>query len=183
MKYFAYLDKPTANYSTKELLKFWALGTLKCLESDIKSLSKKLFPDYNGKYDFYLVWENPEDSLKHHIRINLRVAKSQSKKPFLMNFEHFRLEDCDVFLLMSIYCDCPKYWVIGANAIHENKNFTPQHRNQATAEKASDYSKADIYEGQIMMTNQNVNDFADYLATERTIKTKIIEQYKIQKGL
>ena len=34
-----------------------------------------------------------------------------------------------------------------------------------------------------MMTNQNINDFADYLATERTIKDKIIEQYKIQKGL
>ena len=176
----------------------WAFGHLLSTEPALQRPSKKLDIAYKGEYDLFLEWKNKKtdhfikievkasratDRTKPEEHLNVKALSSHSDSPFLMNFQQLKPKCCDVFLWIAVYRDLIKYWVISANAIHENKNFTPQHRNQATAERASDYSKADIYEGQIMMTNQNINDFADYLATERTIKSKIIEQYKIQKGL
>ena len=188
--------KPTLCSSTKDLLGIWSWSLLLTIEPDLKRASSL----HSRGHDFYLDWTNPEGKLQHHIKIETQALKatrmekqnkgsyenalhSNSKIPFLMNFQQLKPKCADVFLWIAVYRDTIKYWVLNANAVQHSKYFTPQHRNEETALRENDYDKAEIYEGQIMLTNQNVTDFAEFVTVGKTLKTKIIEQYKLQKRL
>jgi hypothetical protein len=178
----------------------WGFGHLKAVEPDLQRPNKKIDTTYNGEYDLYLDWINPEDNTTHHIKIEVKASRavdrakaeeplyvkalsSTSYADFLMNFQQIKPKCCDVFLWVAVYRDAIKYWLINSDIIQNNKNFTPQHRNQSTAARADDYTKADIYEGQIMLTKQNIAEFDAFLSTGRELKDKIIEQYKLKKAI
>jgi hypothetical protein len=178
----------------------WAFSHLISVESDLKRPSKKIDPSYRGEYDLYLDWTNEKDDLEHYIKIEVKASRatdrqrpdeylyikalhSESINPFLMNFQQLKPKCADVFLWIAVYRDTLKYWVINADAVQNSKHFTPQHRNEETALRENDYEKTAIYEGQIMLTNQNANDFANYITFGKSLKNNIITQYKLQKGL
>jgi len=62
--------------------------------------------------------------------------------------------------------------------IQHHKDFTPQHRNRETSERESTYSKKDIYEGQIMVTEKNIDVFDKYLSSSQGLKKAILKQFK-----
>jgi hypothetical protein len=174
----------------------WAFGHLLALEPNLKRPSKKIDQDYKGEYDLFLNWQDANKQ-NHHIKIEVKASRmtdyerndeplymkalsSESRRPFLMNFQQLKPTCCDVFLWIAIYRDATKYWVINANAVQSHHAFTPQHRNEATAERGKDYRKEDIFEGQIMMTEKNIHTFDQFLTTGKELKRKIIEQYKKQ---
>jgi hypothetical protein len=174
----------------------WALGHLMQLEPEFKRPKKKLDTTYKGEYDLYLNWEDGKK--QRYIKIEVKASRatdrekndeplyvkalpSDSKRPFLMNFQQLKPKCCDVYLWIAVYRDNIKYWVINSKEIQSNKDFTPQHRNEETAKRKRGYKKEDIYEGQIMVTEDNISYFNKYLvANVRDLKNKVINQYKIQ---
>jgi hypothetical protein len=177
----------------------WAFGHLLALEPDLKRPTRKLDVHYHGEYDLFLNWQDSKEK-NHRIKIEVKASRandrkkndeplyvkalsSDSKRPFLMNFQQLKPSCCDVFLWFAVYRDAVKYWVMNAQAIQSHQDFTPQHRNETTAERGKDYRKEEIFEGQIMMTEKNINTFNQFLVSGKELRRAIIEQYKIQCGI
>lgn len=175
----------------------WGLSHLCSFEPDFKRPSRKADPN-SGEYDLYLDWVD-DGQKKHYIRIEVKASRandrgrkedsliskaiaSDSPRPFLMNFQQQKPSCCDVFVWIAVYRDMIKYWVISSAVVQTNKFFTPQHRNAATADRGKDYKKEDIYEGQIMITDENIESFDDYLVQGNELKAAVISQYKALKG-
>lgn len=177
----------------------WAFGHLHEMEPEFQRPNKKIDSTYNGEYDLFLNWID-EKGEKHYIKIEVKASRatdrertdeplyikalaSDSKRSFLMNFQQMKPKCCDVFIWIAVYRDKINYWVINSNAIQTNKYFTPQHRNESTANRKKDYKKIDIYEGQIMITNDNIHEFLKFETDGKKLKDAVIAQYKIQKGI
>ena len=177
----------------------WAFGHLLALEPNLKRPTRKLDTTYRGEYDLFLNWQD-SDKKVHPIKIEVKASRandrerndeplyvkalsSDSKRPFLMNFQQLKPTCCDVFLWIAAYRDAIKYWVINTHAVQTHRDFTPQHRNETTAERGKDYRKEDIFEGQIMMTEKNIHTFNQFLTTGKKLKQAIIAQYKILSGV
>ncbi len=83
----------------------WAQGHLKELVPELKKPSKLSNPNYSGQYDFWL-----DDKIAVEIKASRttdssidaplyeKALASNSKKPFLMNFQQIKPECCDVFI-------------------------------------------------------------------------------------
>lgn len=191
--------KPTFHFSSADIFWCWRIGHLTELEPDFKRPNKKIDTAYKGEYDLYLDWTDNKGS-QCYIKIEVKASRandrerndeplyikalaSDSKRPFLMNFQQLKPKCCDVFLWIAVYRDKIKYWVINSNEVQTNQYLTPQHRTEGTAGRARDYKKEDIYEGQIMVTNDNIPYFDKYLTTGQKLKEAVIKQYMIQRGL
>jgi hypothetical protein len=159
------------------------------VEPELKRPNKKIDPAYQGEYDLYLPC--PTGIIKIEVKASravdrdkadeplyVKALSSDSGKRFLMNFQQLKPACCDVFLWLAVYRDCVKYWVLKNTVIQTHPDFTPQHRNESTADRAKDYEKSEIYEGQIMMTNANINSIENYKVESRAIRRAIIDQYE-----
>ncbi|MGL4593673.1 MAG: hypothetical protein ACRCUY_02970 [Thermoguttaceae bacterium] len=173
----------------------WALGHLLEVEPSLKRPSKKIDVNYRGEYDLFLEVKNSKEY--HYIKVEVKASRatdrerndeplcvkalsSESKRPFLMNFQQLKPSCCDVFLWIAVYRNAIKYWVINSKKVKNNPNFTPQHRNRETDLRTMDFAKNEIFEGQIMMTESNINDFDQFLASGRTLRDKIISQHRMR---
>lgn len=176
----------------------WGLSHLCSFQPDFKRPSRKADPR-SGEYDLYLDWID-DGKKEHYIKIEVKASRandrgrksdsliskaiaSDSERPFLMNFQQQKPSCCDVFIWIAVYRDIIKYWVIRSDFVQTNQYFTPQHRNAATAGRSKVYEKKDIYEGQIMVTDENIATFDDFLAQGNELKDAVIAQYREQKGL
>lgn len=168
----------------------WGLGHLMSVEPLLKRPNKKVDPSYNQEYDLYL--SHPNGIIKIEVKASraqnrdradepmiVKAFSSRSKGNFLMNFQQLKPSCCDVFVWIAAYRDSIKYWVLKNSAIQNHHDFTPQHRNEATAKRGKGYNKSDIYEGQIMITNNNINSINDYEVDSIKIRQAIIEQYEL----
>jgi hypothetical protein len=108
----------------------------------------------------------------------IKALSSNSKSKFLMNFQQLKPSCCDVFLWLAVYRDCVRYWVLKNDVVRNHSDYTPQHRNENTPERAKDYDKSEIYEGQIMITNDNIGSIKEYMVEGRGIRQAIIEQFE-----
>ncbi|MDR0730434.1 MAG: hypothetical protein LBF63_02125 [Treponema sp.] len=167
----------------------WAFGHLLSIEPELKRPTKSTDPSYRGEYDLYLPC--PSGNIKIEVKASravdrdkadeplyVKALSSNSKKRFLMNFQQLKPSCCDVFLWVAVYRDCIKYWVLKNTVIRQHHDFMPQHRNESTAERSKDYERSGIYEGQIMITNSNINSIKDFMVESRAIRQAIIEQYE-----
>ena len=178
----------------------WALGHLMEIEPSLKRPSRKIDTSYRGEYDLYLDWSDRKNTQKASqiIKIEVKASRatdrdrnddplylkalsSDSQRPFLMNFQQMKPSCCDIFLWIAVYRDAVRYWVINSKVIQHHKDFTPQHRNRETSERESTYSKKDIYEGQIMVTEKNIDAFDKYLSSSKELKKAILKQFKNRK--
>jgi hypothetical protein len=62
--------------------------------------------------------------------------------------------------------------------VKKHPDFTPQHRNEGTSERSADYNREEIYEGQIMITNDNIDTISACIVESRGIRQAIIEQFE-----
>lgn len=177
----------------------WGLSHVCSIEPDFKRPSKKIDKSYKGEYDLYLDWTDNKGK-QHYIKIEVKASRandrqrkeepliikaiaSDSKRPFLMNFQQQKPKCCDVFIWIAVYRDQIKYWVINSNEVQINQYLTPQHRNALTAKRKKGYKKEDIYEGQIMVTDENISCFDKYLTVGKQLREAAIAQYKIQQKI
>jgi hypothetical protein len=109
----------------------------------------------------------------------VKALSSDSKRKFLMNFQQLKPSCCDVFLWIAVYRDCVRYWVLKNTVIQTHHDFTPQHRNESTLDRIKGYEKSEIYEGQIMITNANINSIENYMVEGRAIRQSIIKQFEL----
>jgi hypothetical protein len=175
----------------------WGLSHVCGMEPELKRPSKAVDGSYRGEYDLYLDWLDPKRR-RHYIRIEVKASRandreqkegslntkaiaSGSKRPFLMNFQQQKPKCCDVFIWIAVYSDTIRYWVINSREVQTNRYFTPQHRNRATAGRGKNYLKEDIYEGQIMITEDTISSFDRFLSPGKSLKNSIITQFIIQK--
>lgn len=176
----------------------WSFRHLHELERDFQRPTKKTDPNYQGEYDLFLDWVD-ETGNRHYIKIEVKSSRatdkerpdesiyikalsSDSRRPFLMNFQQLKPSCCDVFVWIAVYRDKIRYWVIPSFEVQKNKYFTPQHRNVATATRGKGYEKMAIYEGQIMLTNSNIEEFATFEVSGLALKDAVIAQYRKQEG-
>ncbi|MDR0868987.1 MAG: hypothetical protein LBP75_11055 [Planctomycetota bacterium] len=166
----------------------WAFGHLREVEPTLKKPNKKRDPNYGGEYDLYL---DDDDYIKIEVKASratdrelsdeplyVKALSVDSQRPFLMNFQQLKPKCCDIFLWIAVYRDAIKYWIIGAATVQTHPDFSPQHRNETTAQRGETYHKEDIYEGQIMVTDKNIHVFDRYLVTSKGLIHAIKEQYQ-----
>jgi hypothetical protein len=168
----------------------WAFSHLLSIEPELKRPNKHIDPAYRGEYDLYLPYSTGNikievkasravDRDKPDEPLYIKALSSSSKRRFLMNFQQLKPSCCDVFLWLAVYRDCVKYWVLKNTIIQQHRDFTPQHRNESTANREKGYEKSGIYEGQIMVTNANIDSIGDFMVESRAIRQAIIEQHEI----
>jgi hypothetical protein len=167
----------------------WGLSHLMSIEPLLKRPNKKIDPTYNQEYDLYL--SHPTGIIKIEVKASraqnkdkvdepmmVKAFSSKSKGSFLMNFQQLKPSCCDVFVWIVAYRDSIKYWVLKNSVIQNHQDFLPQHRNETTAKRGKEYNKSDIYEGQIMITNKNINSINQYKVDSVKIRRAIIEQFE-----
>jgi hypothetical protein len=168
----------------------WAFSHLLSIVPELKRPNKNIDSQYKGEYDLYLPC--PTGNIKIEVKASratdrckpdeplyIKALSSNSQKRFLMNFQQLKPSCCDVFLWVAVYRDCVKYWVLKNDVIRRHSDFTPQHRNESTSERGKNYDKLEIYEGQIMITNDNIDSIREYQVDSHGIRQAIIEQYEM----
>lgn len=166
----------------------WGFSHLLAVEPELKRPSKKVDSTYKGQYDLYLPYmgENIKievkgsravDRNKPNEPLYMKALSSSSTKDFLMNFQQIKPTCCDVMLWFAVYRDCVKYWVLKNSDIYD-LNFSPQHRNAETATRKNDFKKTDIYEGQVMITRENIGLIQKFQVDGRALRRAIIDKYE-----
>lgn len=166
----------------------WGFSHLLSVEPELKRPSRKTDSAYKGQYDLYLPYmgnnirievkgSRAVDRNKPNEPLYMKALSSNSKKDFLMNFQQVKPTCCDVMLWFAVYRDCVKYWVLKNTDIY-NLNFSPQHRNSETATRNENYKKTDIYEGQVMITRENISTIEKFQVEGRALRQAIIEKFE-----
>jgi len=184
---------PTYEMAPRTFGETWGELHLKKIELELKTPKKSIDKNYTGQYDLYL----PHNGKNIKIEVKAsRVAskilnkKKQKKKSlieralllednddYLMNFQQLKPSCCDVFIWLAVYKNHIKYWVLKNDIVKTHKDFGPQHRNKDTDRREVGYKKSEIFEGQIMITNNNVESLNKYLVNPKNLKEAIIKQF------
>ncbi len=151
----------------------WAQGHLNKVVPELQLPSKSYDPDYKkGKYDFWYngikievkasraLWD------KSNYPFEIRALSSDSEYRFKMNFQQIKPACCDVFVLIAVWRDVIRYWVLSSDEVKNNRHYSP---SQHLGNKG---------EGQLWIKSTNINDFDEYEVDERDILTKIREKGK-----
>lgn len=166
----------------------WGFSHLISVEPELRRPSKKIDSNYKGQYDLYLphMGENIKIEVKGSRAVDrnrpneplyMKALPSNSTKDFLMNFQQVKPTCCDVMLWFAVYRDCVKYWVLKNTDIYD-LNFSPQHRNSETAIREENYKKTDIYEGQVMITRENIASIRKFQVEGRALRQAIVDRYE-----
>jgi hypothetical protein len=153
---------------------------LKKLAPELLKPTKNLDPTYSGEYDLLYKFPN-EKKIKIEVKAS-RAVDFNSKKPlyqkalswesnacFDMNFQQIKPKCCDVFVWVGVWKDVIKYWVLASKEVEENRYYSKgQHRGNSG-------------EGQLHLTNENIDEFKEYEVKEIELIDKIIEAYNRQK--
>ncbi|WP_303920599.1 hypothetical protein [Treponema berlinense] len=166
----------------------WGFSHLLSVEPELKRPSRKTDSSYKGQYDLYLPYmgnnikievkgSRAVDRNRPNEPLYMKALSSTSEKDFLMNFQQVKPTCCDVMLWFAVYRDCVKYWVLKNTDIYD-LNFSPQHRNAETEIRKDDYKKTDIYEGQVMITRENISSIRKFEVEGRALRQAIIERFE-----
>lgn len=123
----------------------------------LQKASKKLDKDYSGQYDLWL------DNIRIEVKASrvvdstsdeplyMKALSSDTKQPFLMNFQQLKPQYCDVFVWLAVFRDKIRIWIINSNIIANHSLFSKgQHRGNIGNE------------GQLHITNTNIHLFDEF---------------------
>lgn len=150
----------------------WGQQHLNELVPELDIPSKKLDQQYSGQYDFWY------DGISIEVKAS-RVVKrksgdsllekallSSSSDGFDMNFQQLKPGCADVFVFIAVWKNAIRYWVLSSDDIKTNKYFSKgQHRGN-------------MGEGQLWITDKNIDDFDEYEAKPRDLLKAIIDKSK-----
>lgn len=141
----------------------WAQNHLNEVMPELQRPSKKLDENYSGQYDFWY----------HGIRIEVKASRAVKKKTggtllkkalsstsledFEMNFQQMKPDCCDIFVWIAVWRDKIRYWVLTSEEVRNNPYYSKgQHRGN-------------VGEGQLWITNKNIDEFKEYEVGVREI--------------
>ncbi len=122
--------------------------------SKLKKPSKKIDPSYAGQYDLWLDGITIEVKASRAVDrdsddpLYMKALSRDTSKRFLMNFQQLKPGCCDVFIWVAVYRDQIVLWIIGSSDVASNPSYSSQHRGGI--------------EGQVMVTNDNINMLDQY---------------------
>lgn len=134
--------------------------------SNLKRPSKALDPNYSGQYDLWLDGITIEVKASRAVDrdsnepLYMKALARDTKKRFLMNFQQLKPGCCDVFIWVAVFRDEIVLWIIGSNDVASNPSYSSQHRGGI--------------EGQVMVTNENVQLLSSYELTDDNIEQAIL---------
>ena len=154
----------------------WAQGHLKELIPDLVKPTKRLDKDYSGQYDFILthnkkvicieVKASRAVDLDDRGPLYVKALASDSKKNFWMNFQQAKPACCDVFVLIAVWRDAIRYWVLSSKEFKRNEYYSKgQHRGN-------------VGEGQLHLTQDNIKEFDRYLCRSDKLRDCIVNAFE-----
>ena len=151
----------------------WAQRHLNELVQELKRPSTIYDPDYSGQYDFWYDGIRIEVKASRAVKresgeaLIIKALSSDSKSGFDMNFQQIKPGCCDVFVWIAVWRDVIRYWVLSSDDVKNNVYYSKgQHRGNTG-------------EGQLWITEKNINEFKQYEVSSRDILNKIIKKAKI----
>ena len=149
----------------------WAQNYLNEIVPELRKPSKKYDSDYSkGKYDFWYDGIRIEVKASRAVRregggtLIEKALSSNSKDGFDMNFQQIKPDCCDVFVWIGVWTDVIRYWVLSSDEVKNNRKYSKgQHRNSTG-------------EGQLWLTEKNIDKFEQYEVEEDEILAAIIEK-------
>lgn len=103
------------------------------------------------------------DRTLHHVPYHERSLVSTDKEGlFDMNFQQMKPTCFDAVIMIGVWADKIRYWIMTSEEIKNNKYFsTGQHRGNKG------------YEGQIHIKTENIDDFKKFEVTPKEISAKL----------
>lgn len=150
----------------------WAQHHLNEVVPELKIPSRSYDTNYSGQYDFWYNGIRIEVKASRAVKrksgdsLIIKALSSDSTSGFDMNFQQIKPACCDVFVWIAVWRDKIRYWVLSSSEVEENPYYSAgQHRGNTG-------------EGQLWLTEKNINDFDCYEVGVRDILDKIIEKAK-----
>ena len=150
----------------------WAQHHLNEVVPELKITSHSYDTNYSGQYDFWYNGIRIEVKASRAVKrksgdsLIIKALSSDSTSGFDMNFQQIKPACCDVFVWIAVWRDKIRYWVLSSSEVEENTYYSAgQHRGNTG-------------EGQLHLTEKNINDFDCYEVGVRDILDKIIEKAK-----
>jgi hypothetical protein len=94
-----------------------------------------------------------------------KMLSVDSDENFDMNFQQIKLKCCDFVILIGVWIDDIKYWIISSEELKENKYYSNKQH------------KGNEGEGQIHFKRNNIDVFKRYEVNENELLQKIKEKY------
>jgi hypothetical protein len=145
----------------------WGEQHLRDLDSRFRKADRTVDPDHEGQYDLWIESVRVEVKAARAIDTKKRgdlVAKalrSDSDRPFWMNFQQLKLDACDVFVFIGVWVDQIRYWVLSNEKVRRNQYLSHQHRGGV--------------EYQIGITEKNIQKFDGFLTDATQLADRVIE--------
>ncbi len=150
----------------------WAQHHLNEVVPELKIPSRSYDTNYSGQYDFWYNGIRIEVKASRAVKrksgdsLIIKALSSDSISGFDMNFQQIKPACCDVFVWIAVWRDKIRYWVLSSSEVEKSPYYSAgQHRGN-------------IGEGQLWLTEKNINDFDCYEVGVRDILDKIIEKAK-----
>lgn len=146
----------------------WGHQHILDLDPRFRRASKEFDPNYSGDYDLWI--ENTRVEIKAARAINTKrrgslVSKAlrlNSTEPFWMNYQQIKLDIADVFILIGVWVDGIRYWVLSNQGVRSNPLISHQHRGGV--------------EFQIGITHRNIRQFDAFLVAPAELASVAIQK-------
>jgi hypothetical protein len=146
----------------------WGHDHILDLDPRFRRASNEVDPRYSGDYDLWI--EGTRVEIKAARAINTRqrgslVSKAlrlNSTAPFWMNYQQMKLDVADVFILIGVWVDEIRYWVLSNQEVRSNPFISHQHRGGV--------------EFQIGITHRNIRQFDAFLVAPTEVADVAIQK-------
>lgn len=148
----------------------WGQQHIREIDSRFEQASKNVDPTFDGEYDLLIEGVKVEIKAARAIDTKKRgdlvskALRSDSNRPFWMNFQQLKPDLCDIFIFIGVWVDQIKYWLILPEQAKANRYFSRQHRGGI--------------EYQIGIKHNNRTEFDQFLTEPNMIGDRIIELVK-----
>ncbi len=145
----------------------WGEQHLRDLDSRFKKADKSIDPEHEGQYDLSIEGVRVEVKAARAIDTKKRgdlvskALRTDSDRPFWMNFQQLKLDICDVFIFIGVWVDAIRYWVLSHHAVKNSPFLSHQHRGGV--------------EYQIGITHKNLAAFDEYLVQPALVADTVVK--------
>jgi hypothetical protein len=148
----------------------WGEQHLRDLDSRFVTADRIVDPEHQGQYDLWIQGVRVEVKAARAIDTKKRgdlvskALRTDSNRPFWMNFQQLKLDICDVFVFIGVWVDAIRYWVLSNAEVKNSPYRSHQHRGGV--------------EYQIGITDRNIEEFTEYLVRPENIADEVIARGK-----
>jgi hypothetical protein len=152
----------------------WGEQHLRDLDSRFQKADKAVDPEHEGQYDLWIEGVRVEVKAARAIDTKKRgdlvskALRTDSDRPFWMNFQQLKLDICDVFIFIGVWVDAIRYWVLSHRAVKTSPFLSHQHRGGV--------------EYQIGITDKNIAAFDNYLVQTARVADTVIQLGQQNRG-